>query len=125
MRLVLTHIHSPYETFDVLWIGITNFTYIPPSLPVKQSDWPTLGSMIDSGKRVVVFLDSEADGPDPANFILPEFSMVTASYFPPRVRLIFTTLDLGNTFLRDECVIPVFRRPYPRPVSHGGPHVSH
>jgi hypothetical protein len=51
-------------------------TYIPPSLPIKQSDWPTLGSMIDSGKRVVVFLDSQADGPAPVDFILPEFSMV-------------------------------------------------
>jgi len=61
--------------------GITNFTYIPPSLPVKRSDWPTLGSMIDSGKRVVVFLDSEADGPDPANFILPEFSMIWETPF--------------------------------------------
>ncbi|KAJ6566793.1 PLC-like phosphodiesterase [Mycena capillaripes] len=60
---------------------ISNFTYIPPSLPVKQSDWPTLGSMIDSGKRVVVFLDSQADGPNPADFILPEFSMIWETPF--------------------------------------------
>ncbi|KAJ7709161.1 PLC-like phosphodiesterase [Mycena metata] len=61
--------------------GISNLTYIPPSLPVKQSDWPTLGSMIDSGKRVVVFLDAEADGPDPTDIILPEFSMVWETPF--------------------------------------------
>ncbi|KAJ7142367.1 PLC-like phosphodiesterase [Mycena epipterygia] len=61
--------------------GISNLTYIPPSLPVKQSDWPTLGSMIDAGTRVVVFLDSEADGPDPAPFILPEFSMIWETPF--------------------------------------------
>ncbi|KAF7354069.1 Transcription factor IIIB 60 kDa subunit [Mycena venus] len=61
--------------------GISNLTYIPPSLPVKQSDWPTLGSMIDAGTRVVVFLDSQADGPEPVNFILPEFSMVWENPF--------------------------------------------
>ncbi|KAJ7846714.1 PLC-like phosphodiesterase [Mycena olivaceomarginata] len=61
--------------------GISNLTYIPSSLPVKQSDWPTLGSMIDAGTRVVVFLDSQADGPAPVNFILPEFSMIWETPF--------------------------------------------
>lgn len=42
---------------------------------MKESDWPTLGDMIDSGKRVVVFLDSGAD-PSTVDFILPEFEMV-------------------------------------------------
>ncbi|KAJ7235724.1 PLC-like phosphodiesterase [Mycena haematopus] len=60
---------------------ISNLTYIPPSLPIKQSDWPTLGSMIDAGTRVVVFLDSQADGPEPVNFILPEFSMIWETPF--------------------------------------------
>ncbi|KAJ6467555.1 PLC-like phosphodiesterase [Mycena vitilis] len=61
--------------------GISNFTYIPPSLPIKQSDWPTLGSMIESGKRVVVFLDALADGAAPVDFILPEFSMIWETPF--------------------------------------------
>jgi len=61
--------------------GISNLTYVPPSLPVKQSDWPTLGSMLDAGTRVVVFLDSEADGPDPTPIILPEFSMIWETPF--------------------------------------------
>ena len=58
--------------------GINDLAYVPPSLPVKQSDWPTLGDMIDSGKRVVVFLDAGANGVDGGivNFILPEFDMV-------------------------------------------------
>ncbi|KAJ7473135.1 PLC-like phosphodiesterase [Mycena galericulata] len=55
--------------------------YVPPSLPVKQSDWPTLGEMIDSGKRVVVFLDAGADGTDPVDFILPEFPMIWKTPF--------------------------------------------
>ncbi|KAJ7838093.1 PLC-like phosphodiesterase [Mycena olivaceomarginata] len=53
--------------------GISDLAYVPPSLPVKQSDWPTLGSMVDSGKRVVVFLNAGADGADAVPFILPEF----------------------------------------------------
>jgi hypothetical protein len=52
---------------------------VPPSLPIKQADWPTLGEMIDSGKRGVVFLDANADGTDSINFIMPEFQMVHAS----------------------------------------------
>lgn len=31
--------------------------YVPPSIPVKQSEWPTLGELINSGKRVIVFMD--------------------------------------------------------------------
>jgi hypothetical protein len=42
---------------------------------MKNSEWPTLGEMIDSGKRVVVFLDSGADTSQ-VDFILPEFEMV-------------------------------------------------
>jgi hypothetical protein len=54
--------------------GITELAYVPPSLPMKQSDWPTLGDMIDSGKRVVVFVDYGAEGV--SDYILPEFDMV-------------------------------------------------
>ena len=59
-----------------MWSGITPLAYVPPSVPVKNSDWPTLGELIDSGKRVVVFLDAGAD-PTSVPFILPEFEMVT------------------------------------------------
>ena len=55
--------------------GITDLAYVPPSLPVKQGDWPTLGELLNSGKRVVVFLDANAD-PSQVDFILPEFDMV-------------------------------------------------
>lgn len=42
---------------------------------MKIDEWPTLGEMIESGKRVVVFMDSKADV-DSVDFILPEFQMV-------------------------------------------------
>ena len=58
--------------------GIVDLAYVPPRLPMKQSDWPTLGDMINSGHRVVAFLDHGADGSDGGvvDFILPEFDMV-------------------------------------------------
>ncbi|KAF8968511.1 PLC-like phosphodiesterase [Flammula alnicola] len=60
--------------------GITDLAYVPPSVPVQQSDWPTLGELIDSGKRVVVFLDAGADTSS-VNFILPEFEMIWETPF--------------------------------------------
>lgn len=42
---------------------------------MKRSDWPTLGELLGMGKRVIVFLDYNAD-PSVVDFILPEFQMV-------------------------------------------------
>jgi hypothetical protein len=74
--------------------GVTPLTYVPPHLPIKQSEWPTLGQLIDSGKRVVVFLDSRTNT-DLVDFMLPEFQMiwetpfsVTNSSFPCSVNRI-------------------------------------
>ena len=66
--------------------GISDLAYVPPSTPVKQSDWPTLGEMIDSGKRVVVFLDAGADGSDGGQvpFIMPEFDAVRSVLYSSR-----------------------------------------
>lgn len=60
--------------------SITPLIYVPPTIPLKQSDWPTLGDMIDSGKRVVVFMDSSTNT-GAVDFILPEFSMVPSFDF--------------------------------------------
>ncbi|KAJ7099253.1 PLC-like phosphodiesterase [Mycena belliarum] len=61
--------------------GISALAFVPPALPVKQADWPTLGEMIDKGKRVVVFMDAGADGADKVDFILPEFQMIWEAPF--------------------------------------------
>lgn len=49
--------------FDALFIsaGLDVLSYAPPSAAIPASQWPTLGSMIDSGKRLVTFLDANAD----------------------------------------------------------------
>jgi len=53
-------------------------TYVPPQPVMPREDWPTLGAMISSGKRVVVFIDkgAEARMESAAEFILPEFQML-------------------------------------------------
>lgn len=54
--------------------GMTPLVFVPDGRPTKRGDWPTLGSMIDSGKRVVVFLDTGAG--DTVPWLLPEFDYV-------------------------------------------------
>ncbi|KAJ7203070.1 PLC-like phosphodiesterase [Mycena pura] len=63
--------------------GIAALAYVPPQNPMPQSVWPTLGSMIDAGTRVVVFLDAGADGSDGGvvDYILPEFTMIWETPF--------------------------------------------
>ncbi|RDB16525.1 PI-PLC X domain-containing protein 1 [Hypsizygus marmoreus] len=80
-RLSLPDIWKP--AFDNA--GVTPFAYIPPSRPVRRNDWPTLGQLIDQGKRVIVFLDAGADGSAGGivDFILPQFEMVWEDPFSP------------------------------------------
>lgn len=90
---VLTFIFTNPENLSVdkVWkpvfdsSGITNLTYVPPQPVMSRGDWPTLGEMIASGKRVVVFLDKGAENKtDPSSaFILPQFQMVWEDPYDP------------------------------------------
>lgn len=62
--------------------GIAQLAYVPPfnTTPSDTFDWPTLGSMISSGKRVVIFLDSGADQ-SIVDYILPEFTYMWETPF--------------------------------------------
>lgn len=51
---------SQYDTIFQS-VGLADLSYTPTSFPMVYTDWPTLGSMIDSGKRLVTFLDNGAD----------------------------------------------------------------
>ncbi|PBK77755.1 PLC-like phosphodiesterase [Armillaria solidipes] len=98
--LSLTDIWKP--AFDEA--GITDLAYVPPTIPMERGDWPTLGQFIDSGKRVIVFLDDGVD--NSVDFILSEFTMlweppfsVTDSTFPCSVNRIsgpLSTVDHLN-----------------------------
>ncbi|RFU28536.1 hypothetical protein B7463_g7802, partial [Scytalidium lignicola] len=52
--------------------GLARYAYTPPS-QLSMDKWPTLGELIDSGTRLVMFLDSGADT-TVVPYILPEFN---------------------------------------------------
>jgi hypothetical protein len=62
--------------------GIANLTYVPTftSAPGYTSDWPTLGSMISVGTRVVIFMDSYADTAE-VDYVLREFTFMWETEF--------------------------------------------
>jgi len=60
--------------------GLANLAFVPSSPTLTASQWPTLGSMIDSGKRLVVFLDNGAtDSTFP--YLIPEFGNIWETAF--------------------------------------------
>ncbi|KAF8151375.1 PLC-like phosphodiesterase [Crassisporium funariophilum] len=90
---VLTLIFTNPENLSVskVWkpifdkTGFTDMAYVPPQPVMSRDDWPTLGEMIESGKRVVIFLDHGAESrTEPASeFILPQFQMVWEDKYDP------------------------------------------
>lgn len=81
--------------------SIVDYAYVPPSNPLPIGSWPTLGDLIDSGKRLVVFLDYGADATK-VPYILDEF----AYYFE-------TPFDVTNSSDFDAC--PINRPPNASP----------
>ncbi|KIJ54062.1 hypothetical protein M422DRAFT_25035 [Sphaerobolus stellatus SS14] len=78
--------------------GIDQLALVPSTspAPIKQSDWPTLGDMIDSGKRVVVFLDAGADETT-VPYILDEFQFVWETPFDSTDATFPCSVDRINT----------------------------
>jgi hypothetical protein len=90
---------NPYEVVTILivngdYVSVTNFTgplessglakyaYVPPVIPMALSDWPSLGKLIISDKRAVIFMDYEADQ-STVPYILDEFSQLWETPFDP------------------------------------------
>jgi hypothetical protein len=55
--------------------GVDKLSYSPPSPSLKASDWPTLGSLIDNGTRLLTFMDFKADSTT-VPYIIDEFSNI-------------------------------------------------
>lgn len=53
--------------------GLDKTTYSPSFLATSLTSWPTLGSLIDAGTTLVVFMDTEADFSS-VPYIIDEFS---------------------------------------------------
>lgn len=84
--LTLVFTNPEKASVDTVWApifqktGIADMAFVPAQTSMTRDDWPTLGEMISSGKRVVIFLDHGAEArSDPASaYILPQFQMVRA-----------------------------------------------
>ncbi|KAF9481497.1 PLC-like phosphodiesterase [Pholiota conissans] len=65
--------------------GVSELAYGPPLPIMSRDDWPTLGEMIESGKRVVVFMDHGAENRNnpSVDFILPQFQMMWEDKYDP------------------------------------------
>jgi len=56
-------------------VGLDSLSYSPTTATTDGSQWPTLGTLIDSGKRVLTFMDSNADFAS-VPYIIDEFSNI-------------------------------------------------
>ncbi len=65
--------------------GIAPYLYEPEYIPQRRDQWPTLGEMILSGKRVVLFMDYNANQ-TAVPYILDEFSHIWETPFSPTDR---------------------------------------
>jgi len=102
--------------------GIAPLAYVPSTKPLRQPDWPTLGRMIDGGKRVVVFMDSGADSGG-VDYILPEFPMVSSVPQQMIFKINSSRAGLGDTIQRYGSILSLQCRPNKRTSFQRGPHV--
>jgi hypothetical protein len=62
--------------------GIAQYLYTPEYVPQHRDQWPTLGEMILSGKRVVLFMDYNANQTE-VPYVLDEFTHIWETPFSP------------------------------------------
>ena len=65
--------------------GLVQYAYTPPLIPMGVNDWPPLSHFILTGKRVVFFMDYDADQ-TAVPWILDEFSQLWETPFDPTDR---------------------------------------
>ncbi|KAF7585731.1 hypothetical protein BBP40_010237 [Aspergillus hancockii] len=65
--------------------GLMDLVYTPSKIPMALDDWPTLSTMILSGKRAVMFLDYQANQ-TAYPWLMDEFSQVWETPFSPTDR---------------------------------------
>jgi hypothetical protein len=62
--------------------GLADLAYVPDftTTPADTLTWPTLGTILGAGKRIVIFLDAGADQ-SKVSYILPEFTYIWENPF--------------------------------------------
>ncbi|KIM47796.1 hypothetical protein M413DRAFT_439473, partial [Hebeloma cylindrosporum] len=64
LSLLIVNIDNlPATSYDPVFkaAGLDTLSYAPSTSPIPASGWPTLGTLIDSNKRLLTFLDNQAD----------------------------------------------------------------
>jgi len=82
LSLLIANVDNiPAAEYDPVFktAGVDSISFVPETSPLTAASWPTLGAMIDSGKRLVTFLDNGADPAIP--YILDEFTNVWETAF--------------------------------------------
>lgn len=72
----------PIDVDPIQNAGLGPYLYLPPKVPMHREDWPTLGDMILTNKRVVVFMDYNANQTQ-VPYILDEFSQMWETPYSP------------------------------------------
>ncbi|POS87396.1 hypothetical protein EPUL_001110 [Erysiphe pulchra] len=72
--------------------GLLPYAYLPPKIPMMRNDWPTLSSMILTGKRVLFFMDYEANQ-TAVPWIMDQFSQMWETPFSPTDRAFPCTVE--------------------------------
>jgi len=83
LTLLIVNIDNlPSTSYDPIFrsAGLDTLSFAPTSSPIAAANWPTLGSMIDSGKRLVTFLDNGADL-TAVPYLLDEFTNIWETAF--------------------------------------------
>ncbi|KAL8943076.1 MAG: hypothetical protein Q9216_001276 [Gyalolechia sp. 2 TL-2023] len=65
--------------------GLVKYAYTPPEVPMGLDDWPTLSELILMQKRVVIFMDYNANHSS-VPYVLDEFSHMWETPFSPTNR---------------------------------------
>lgn len=75
--LIVNYDDLPPTNYDTVFklVGLDTMSYSPSSSSLSESSWPTLGSLIDSGKRLITFMDYEADFTS-VPYIIDEFTNI-------------------------------------------------
>jgi len=100
--------------------NLTGSAYVQPHMPMAYDDWLTLGEMIATNKRLVIFIDFVGNDGTTVDYIIPEFGSVRSiiRFYSPSMYLVDTCWgsrkDMGNAVRCDGCQLPVLDRQDPR-----------
>jgi len=83
VTIVIVNIdNQPASSFASIYAaaGVDTISFAPGQPSTASTDWPTLGTMIDQGKRLVTFIDHQADFAA-APYLIDEFTNVWETAF--------------------------------------------